>query len=90
MTDEAKALIALVLRNGPIESIHAGKSCPTCYGREEYSHVSNDEIKRIMQYAVSRLHRLLLLRDTGAARYETEIAFGSQYTAAWDNPTDFG
>jgi hypothetical protein len=29
---EAKALVALALRNGPIEDIHAGKLCPTCHG----------------------------------------------------------
>jgi hypothetical protein len=27
---EAKALVALAFRNGPIEDIHAGKLCPTC------------------------------------------------------------
>jgi hypothetical protein len=29
---EAKALVALAFRNGPIEDIHAGKLCPTCHG----------------------------------------------------------
>jgi hypothetical protein len=29
---EAKALVALAFRNGPIEDIHAGKFCPTCHG----------------------------------------------------------
>ena len=27
---EAKAIVALAFRNGPIEKIHAGKECPTC------------------------------------------------------------
>jgi hypothetical protein len=26
---EAKALVALAFRNGPIEDVHAGKECPT-------------------------------------------------------------
>jgi hypothetical protein len=26
---EAKSLVALAFRNGPIESVHAGKDCPT-------------------------------------------------------------
>lgn len=28
-TREAKAIVALALRNGPIENVHAGKACPT-------------------------------------------------------------
>jgi len=30
---EAKAIVALAFRNGPIEQIHAGRSCPTCAAR---------------------------------------------------------
>jgi hypothetical protein len=29
---EAKAIVALAFRNGPIEDVHAGKICPTCEG----------------------------------------------------------
>jgi hypothetical protein len=29
---EAKALVALAFRKGPIEDIHAGKLGPTCHG----------------------------------------------------------
>jgi hypothetical protein len=28
---EAKSIVALAFRNGPIEDIHAGKDCPTCF-----------------------------------------------------------
>jgi hypothetical protein len=31
---EAKAIVALAFRNGPIEDVHAGKACPTCFGNE--------------------------------------------------------
>jgi hypothetical protein len=27
---EAKMIVALAFRNGPIEALHAGKPCPTC------------------------------------------------------------
>ena len=30
---EAKALVALAFRNGPIEDLHAGKPCPSCSGQ---------------------------------------------------------
>jgi hypothetical protein len=29
---EAKALVALAFRNGPIEDLHAGKPCEICNG----------------------------------------------------------
>ena len=33
---EAKSLVALAFRNGPIEDALAGKECPTCTGESEY------------------------------------------------------
>src|SRR5689334_17466824 len=30
---EAKAIVALAFRNGPIEDVHSGKDCPTCHGK---------------------------------------------------------
>jgi hypothetical protein len=40
---EAKALVALAFRNGPIEDLHAGAVCPTCTSRPEFSHISLEE-----------------------------------------------
>jgi len=40
---EAKALVVLAFRNGPIEGLHAGKPCSVCSGRPEVSHISDDE-----------------------------------------------
>ena len=40
---EARAFVALILRNGPIEDIHTGKVCPTCARDPTYSRVSDDE-----------------------------------------------
>jgi hypothetical protein len=30
---QAKAIVALAFRNGPIEELHAGKLCSTCSGQ---------------------------------------------------------
>jgi len=38
---EAKALVALAFRNGPIEDLHAGKPCKVCSGNQEISHISD-------------------------------------------------
>jgi hypothetical protein len=34
---EAKALVGLALRNGPIEELHAGRPCAVCSGNSEIS-----------------------------------------------------
>ena len=44
LADEAKSLVALAFRNGPIEDIHAGKECPTCAGKSEYSRITESEM----------------------------------------------
>jgi hypothetical protein len=33
LAQEAKALVALAFRNGPIEDLHAGRPCAVCGGR---------------------------------------------------------
>ena len=83
---EAKALVALAFRNGPIEDLHAGKLCPTCCDRPEFSHISDDEIKTVMKAAVDALYRLLWQREYDPKKYQRNIAFGLRYTKNWDDP----
>ncbi len=59
---EAKAIVVLAFRNGPIEDVHAGKTCPTCNGKTGYSRISDDEMKLIMKNAVNRVYWLLRLK----------------------------
>ncbi len=61
---EAKAIVALAFRNGPIEDVHAGRTCPTCMGHPGYSRISDAEIKAIMKNAVNRVYALLRLKDS--------------------------
>ena len=42
---EAKMIVALAFRNGPIEDLHAGKPCPTCSADSGYSRISDEEMK---------------------------------------------
>jgi hypothetical protein len=84
---EAKAIVALAFRNGPIENIHAGRPCPTCSGQAGYSRITDVEMKAIMRNAVNKLYALLLLKSSNHDRYESEIRFGERYTANWDDPT---
>jgi hypothetical protein len=43
----------------------------------------------IMSNAVDRVYTLLCLRDEKPEKYESEILFGEQYTANWDDPSGF-
>jgi hypothetical protein len=83
---EAKALVALAFRNGPIEDVHAGKICPTCRGKVKYSHITQGEMRKIMKAAVDQLYTFLVLKERDPEAYEAQLAFGERYTTAWDEP----
>ena len=87
---EAKAIVALAFRNGPIENVHAGKPCPTCNGAPEYSRITDDEMKAIMKSAVDRVYTLLRLTKADPEGYARQIAFGTRYVARWDEPEELG
>ena len=84
---EAKALVALAFRNGPIEVVHAGKGCPTCFGNPEYSHITQEEMRSIMKTAVDRMYTYLVMKESDKAAYDALLSFGEKYTKAWDEPT---
>src|SRR6476469_8168131 len=84
---EAKAIVALAFRNGPVEDLHAGKPCPTCRGHTEYSHVTDEEMHVMMPDAVDNVIRLLVLRSENPPEYERQVQFGERYTLGWDDPT---
>jgi hypothetical protein len=77
---EAKALVALAFRNGPIEEVHAGRPCPTCTGNAGFSRITDEEMKVITKNAVDQLYALLVLKLDKPAEYERKIQFGERYT----------
>ena len=83
---EAKSLVALAFRNGPIEDFHAGKECPTCAGKSEYSHITQAEMRKIIKQAVDTVYKLLWLKQNDFERYETTLELGNRYTRFWDAP----
>jgi hypothetical protein len=83
---EAKALVALAFRNGPIEDLHAGRPCTVCSGNREISHITDEEIKAIMKSAVNTIYRLLWLRDADPVAYNEKLALGRRFTLHWDDP----
>ena len=78
---EAKAIVALAFRNGPIEKVHAGKLCPTCGAGPVYSRITDDEMKAIMKSAVDRMYALLRLKNGDPEGYARQIDFGARYVA---------
>ena len=84
---EAKAIVALALRNGPIENIHAGRPCPTCTRQAGYSRITDAEMKLIMKNAVDHVYALLSLKNEEPGEYESQIRLGERYTATWDEPS---
>jgi len=83
---EAKALVALAFRNGPIENLHAGRPCALCSGKPDVSHISDDEMKGLMKSAVNALYRLLWMREHDSRSYDEQLALGRRYTLHWDDP----
>lgn len=86
LASEAKSLVALAFRNGPIENLHAGRPCQACSGNAEISHITDEEMKGLMKSAVNALYRLLWLREYDPRSYAEQLAFGRRYTLHWDDP----
>jgi hypothetical protein len=84
---EAKAIVALAFRNGPIQDVHTGKLCPVCEGQPEFSHMTDPQMKLIMKNAVDQVYALLCLKSENPNAYEASIRFGEQYTTRWDEPS---
>ena len=84
---EAKAIVAVAFRNGPIENVHAGKPCPICESQPGFSRITDAEMTAIMKYAVDRVYTQLCLKGEEPLQYERPVRFGEHYTARWDDPT---
>ena len=83
---EAKSFVAVAFRNGPIEDVHAGKECPNCAGKSEYSHITQAEMKNMIKQAVDTVYKLLWLKQNDPEKYDATLELGSRYTRSWDEP----
>ena len=86
IANEAKAIVALAFRNGPIEYVHAGEQCPTCSRDSHYSGITQSEMKDIMKNAVNSVYALLLLKDQDPDNYNFMVQLGLRSTTNWDDP----
>ena len=85
---EAKAIVLLAFRNGPIEDVHAGFPCPACSQESRYSRISDSEMKTIMKTAVNRVYTLLRFKTENPAEFERLMRFGTLSTLRWDDPEE--
>lgn len=83
---KAKSIVALALRNGPIEDVHAGAQCPTCSGSQEYSGITDQQMKLIMTNAVDQVYTLLRLEQEQPETFGTMMQMGDLYTSRWNEP----
>jgi hypothetical protein len=84
LRDEANALAAYAFRNGPLETLHAGKSY-TLLSDPSLSRITEDEMKELMIYASERLEDLLKLRESDPASYKHLVqAYALMYCRAWN------
>ena len=82
--DEANAIIAMSVRNGPIENLHAGKYSPLLED-DALSRLTDADIKAIMVYATKMVTFMLWLRDEAPETYRRYVqAYGSRYCRAWE------
>jgi len=83
---EAKMVVALAFRNGPIEALHSGKPCPTCSADSAYSRIPDEEMKAIMKAAVNTVYSLLWKKENDGEAYAKSLLLGARYTERWDDP----
>ena len=83
---DAKTIALFAFRNGPLEDLHAGKPCPHCTGSPGYSHITDAEMKLLMQSAVNEIYRLLWQRENDREAYDRRQGLADRYTNLWDDP----
>jgi hypothetical protein len=86
--DEANALIAMAVRNGPIEDLHAGKYSPLLED-DSLSRITDEEMRVVLIHATRVLASLLRLRDVQPDVYRRWIAtYGRMHCYAWERDGD--
>jgi hypothetical protein len=81
--DQANVLTLLAFRNGPIEDLHAGDYSPLLEN-PGLSRITDEEMKKIMIAASSRLAELLALRDSDPDAFAQLLAASWRQVKNWE------
>ena len=76
----------LALRDGPIEDVHAGRTCPTYHDQPQYSGITQSEMKKIMTNAVNSVYTLLKLQQDEPKVFAEFIQIGATFASDSDEP----
>lgn len=83
----SKGLVAYAFRNTHLENIHAGKKCLECSRDQEYSHISDEEMKKLMKQCVNKMYTALKLYFENPEDFQKLLGFSLNYTSNWDDPS---
>jgi hypothetical protein len=81
--DEANAIVAWALRDGPLEHLHAGKHSGLLRDHS-LSRITDAEMKELIQFACERLEQLLRLRDCDPEMYDAMLkTYNIMHCGSW-------
>ena len=82
--EEANALTCCAFRNGYIEELHAGKHSELLR-TPGLSRITDDEMKKLMITASSKLAELLAMKETNPDEYWRQMTFfNEKYCSRWE------
>jgi len=81
--DQANVLTLLAFRNGPIEDLHAGKYSPLLED-PGLSRITDEEMKKLMIAASTKLAELLELRDSDPDAFAQLLAVNWRQVRNWE------
>jgi hypothetical protein len=82
--DEANAIVAYAFRNGPLETLHAGKHSELLTDKS-LSRITDAEMKMIMIAACRKVEELLVLKDTDPDEYDQRLReYNLDYCKGWE------
>ena len=84
LRDEANAIVAYAIRNGPIEDLHAGKTSDLL-SDPALSRLTEDDIKNIMIFASKSVEKLLREKEEDSGSYYVKIMdYNVRYCRGWE------
>ena len=81
--DQANVLTLLAFRNEPIEDLHAGKYSPLLED-PELSRITDEEMKKLMIAASTRLAELLEMRDSDPEAFAQLLSVNWRQVKKWE------
>jgi hypothetical protein len=84
LRDEANAIVAMAVRNGPLEGLHAGWHSALLED-DTLSRLTDEKMKALMLYATRTVAMMLWMRDEDPEVYRRYIrSYGWRYCRAWE------